>query len=142
MLFCFFSLKMSRDSSKHVANLNIYKNVYMLCSNWFMKTKVPLPNFYYRIIFDLIQIYKIIYDLSDIKFCSFFVFKSNSYNLRGNTKKIQLKSDFQNSKVMQVQNCFFYRVTKYWNLLPNEIALCPSLNLFKRYLSDLDLTNF
>ena len=40
---------MSRDSSKHVANLNIYKNVYMLCSNWFMKTKVPLPNFYLEI---------------------------------------------------------------------------------------------
>ena len=34
-----------------------------------------------RILFDLIQIYKIIYDLSDIKFCSFFMFKPNFYNL-------------------------------------------------------------
>ena len=97
---------------------------------------------YRRLTFDLIQIFKIINGLSDIKFDNYFIFKQNVHNLRGNTIKIQLRSSFKNSKISQIHHCFFNRVIKYWNLLPDVIATTPTLNAFKRNLSNFDLTTF
>ena len=68
---------------------------------------------YRRITFDLILIYKIIYGYSDIKFGDYFSFKQNMYNLRGNTMKIELRSDFKNKNLLQLYHCFFNRAKKY-----------------------------
>ena len=97
---------------------------------------------YRRITFDLILIYKIIYGYSDIKFGDYFSFKQNMYNLRGNTMKIELRSDFKNKNLLQLYHCFFNRATKYWNLLPDHVATCSTISIFKRKLKDFDINDF
>ena len=94
---------------------------------------------YRRLTFDLILIYKIIHGLSDIKFDDYFSFQQNIYVLRGNSRKIKLRSDFKMQATLQVRHCFFMRSTKYWNLLPDHIAKSSNIVNFKRNLLSFDL---
>ena len=89
-----------------------------------------------RVQFDLILLYKIIHGTSDLNFSDYFVFRQNPYNLRGNSHKIDT---LQNYRSCQWSNTFFARVTKYWNLLPDDVASLPTLHTFKMKLKQLDL---
>ena len=90
-----------------------------------------------RIMFDLISFYKIINNLSTLKFDDYFKYRSIPYNCRGNPIKIDTIDDF---KSQQWRNTFFARVPKYWNFLPQEIASCSNLGNFKQKLKSLDLS--
>ena len=90
-----------------------------------------------RILFDLLLFYKIFYGLSDLNFSDFFKLKISTYNLRGNKCQVQSINNF-NFQTNQLSNCFFNRVTKYWNYLPQTIVESPSLNVFKSKLKDFD----
>lgn len=91
-----------------------------------------------RIIYDLILIYKIINNISDIKFSDHFVYRSNPYNLRGNQMKIDTISK-QNSD--QWRNSFYNRAVKYWNALPGPVASSPSLQIFKTKIGSINLNS-
>ena len=90
-----------------------------------------------RIIFDLILIYRIINGLSDLKFDDYFIFRTNPYRLRGNSRKIDTAFS---SKVTEWHNCFFARSVRFWNHLPDEAASCKTLNTFKLALRNVDLS--
>ena len=92
---------------------------------------------YRRIVFDLILMYKIINDLSDLKFNDFFVFRSIPYTFRGNNKKIDTIHQIKNS---HWTNSFFSRIISIWNSLPSDIASSCSLQKFKSKLKQFDLT--
>ena len=91
-----------------------------------------------RLIFDLILIYRIINGLSDINFNDHFSFKSHSYNLRQNS--LQIQSNFKLIKNQKFNNCFFIRIIKYWNVLPNDIVISPSLEVFKKRILSFDFS--
>ena len=92
---------------------------------------------YRRIEFDIIMLYKIMHGLSFLNFDDFFTFRTTSYDLRGNARKIDTAKNFNSCQWMST---FFVRVTKFWNFLPNEIACLPSLNLFRSKLKRFDLS--
>lgn len=92
---------------------------------------------YRRIYFDLLLIYKIINGLSDMNFEDYFVFRKKSYVLRGNSRKIDTLFFF---KTPQWRNSFFTRAVKYWNSLPDKTASSLTLALFKRSLSQYNLS--
>lgn len=92
---------------------------------------------YRRIRFDLIQVYKIIYGFSDLNFDDYFVFRPCPYNTRGNTLKIDNVDKYKSSQWL---NTFFGRAVKFWNVLPNEVAISTSLSIFKFRLKTVDLS--
>ena len=89
-----------------------------------------------RIIYDLIQIYKIINNLSDLTFSDFFVYRPMKYNLRGNSVKID--TNFKHNSD-EWRSSFFNRVVKYWNSLPDSVASSSSLQIFKTKIKTIDL---
>ena len=89
-----------------------------------------------RIIFDLIQFYKIIYGVSDINFNDYFTFKSHQYSLRRNSMQVQSNFNFKNQKFDQ---CFFLRIVKYWNALPDDVVVAPSVEVFKKRILSIDV---
>ena len=116
----------------------------------FLRSRIPYTSYndrlfkinlksleYRRIEFDIIMMYKIINGLSDIDFNNYFEFKEHSYNLRGNSRKIVSKFSFKSQPLL---NCFFIRVIKYWNFLPENVAGAPNLFTFKRLVKSTDLT--
>ena len=90
-----------------------------------------------RIYFDLVFLYKIIHGLTNLHFSDYFVFRHNHYNLRGNSQKIDTLNKF---KSHQWSNTFFARVAKFWNTIPDDVALSLSLNVFKHKVKQLDLS--
>ena len=99
--------------------------------------KLNLKSLHYRrVIFDLILIYKIIHGLININFSDYFTFKDYSYNLRRHSMQLQSNFKFKTNKS---NSCFFIRIVKYWNLLPNDVVVAPSLEVFRRKISKLDL---
>ena len=91
---------------------------------------------YRRITFDLILMYRIVYGLSDLDFENYFNFKDHSYNLRGNSMQVHSKFRF---KTNHMNSCFFVRIVKYWNFLPNEAVVASSLVLFNKQLLNVNL---
>ena len=89
-----------------------------------------------RTLTDLILIYKIYYGQSDLNFNDFFVLRTRPYVLRGHSIQINPKLSFITT---QFQSTFFYRATKYWNSLPEEIVISPTVNIFKSKLLKFDL---
>ncbi len=90
-----------------------------------------------RVYFDLVFLYKIMHGLTNLNFADYFVFKNIQYNLRGNSHKIDTLHKF---KSKQWSFSFFARVAKYWNFIPDDVALSFSLMIFKRKLKHLDLS--
>ena len=91
---------------------------------------------YRRKVIDLIFLFKIISQQSDLKFSDYFVLRNNPYSLRGSKLKIEPKTKF---KTNQFQNCFFNRVPPIWNSLPDEITSATNINIFKNKLNKFDL---
>ena len=75
--------------------------------------------------------------ISHLNFNDFFIFRTTTYNLRGNSHKIDT---LQTHNSCQWSNTFFARVVKYWNLLPDFIASSINLAIFKRSLNKFDLS--
>ena len=89
-----------------------------------------------RIMYDLILIYKIINNLSDLNFLDFFSYRSIKYNLRGNSTKID--TTFKHNSD-EWRSSFFSRAVRYWNSLPDSIASSSSLQIFKTKIKTIDL---
>ena len=91
---------------------------------------------YRRTIFDLILLFKIINNQSDLRFSDYFIMKQLPYPLRGGESRIEPLLKF---KTNQLQNCFFNRIPSIWNALPNEIKSLTNITAFKRKLDQTDL---
>ena len=91
-----------------------------------------------RIRFDLIMLFKIVNNTSDLNFDSFFTIQHSPYSLRGNTSKVMPKQNF-NCSVWR--GSFFERAPRYWNRLSPEITCVKSLHLFKSKLNLINLEN-
>ena len=92
-----------------------------------------------RLITDLVLLFKIVNDMSDMKFLDYFVFNRTNYNLRRNSLQI---SPLKNHNSDQWTNSFFVRVTRVWNALPEEIVKASSLSKFKSLIVKHDVSNF
>ena len=92
---------------------------------------------YRRSIFDLHLLFKIINNLSDLKFQDYFKYRTLSYSIRGNSKQILTLNNFNNS---QWTHSFFVRVACLWNKLPDQICTAKTLSEFKVKLDDFDIT--
>ena len=95
-----------------------------------------------RLISDMVMLYKIVNNLTFIKFSDFFSFTYCKYNLRRNSLQINhnfnFKIKFQNSLW---ENSFFNRVVKVWNCLPDEVVTARSLQVFKIQIAKADLSS-
>ena len=87
-----------------------------------------------RIRYDLITMYKIINNLSDLNFEDYFYKESISYSLRKNTTRIKTKNNYA-SNVWS--GSFFARASDYWNKLDVKISSAMSLKTFKFQLNSV-----
>ena len=85
-----------------------------------------------RIKFDLILLFKIMNNLSDLKFEDYFYYESHSYSLRNNITKVRSKSKFTGNLW---HGSFFNRAPNYWNKLHFNISSTKSLDVFKLRLN-------
>ena len=119
------------------------KQIFFRCGIYFTSYEDRLyklsikPLEHRRVQFDLILLYKIIHGTSNLNFNDFFTFRTNPYSLRGNSHKIDTLQKYNSS---HWSNTFFARVTKSWNLLPDDVASSLTLNIFKAKLKQLDLS--
>ena len=90
-----------------------------------------------RIKQDLIFLYKILHNYVDIDFDKYFQINHFScFRLR----RYQFQIKRQNIAKTAVRNSFFtYRVTRYWNELPENVANSPTLETFRYRLRRLNL---
>lgn len=91
-----------------------------------------------RVYFDLVFLYKIIHGLTNLNFNDYFVFRKNQHNLRGNSHKIDTLLKFKSN---QWSFSFFARVVKFWDFIPEDVALSLTLNIFKFKVKQLDLSS-
>ena len=91
---------------------------------------------YRRVVADLIFLFKIITEQTNLKLSTFFVEKKLPFVLRGNRKKISPIINFKNS---QWQGSFFNRIISTWNALPDEITSAKTVESFKHKLNQFDL---
>ena len=94
-----------------------------------------------RIINDLLLLYKIVYNISDLNFSDYFIFHTTKYNLRSNTMQIKLAPNIDLS-LLQWKNSFFVRAISYWNKLPDEAVRAPSISIFKNCILKFNLDSF
>ena len=80
-----------------------------------------------RVYFDVVLMFKIIHNLSDLKFDDFFLFINSSYSLRSHSFQIKTFVKFQT----QGFHSFFGRIPSLWNKLPAHVVDSPSLATFK-----------
>ncbi|MEM7421993.1 MAG: hypothetical protein AAF364_20120 [Pseudomonadota bacterium] len=93
---------------------------------------------YRRIIFDLVELFKIVNELSVLKFEDYFQWKPRSFERRPNNKQIFLHT--LNSNL--ARNFFRHRSAKIWNHLPQNIVDSPNAEIFKIRLRQIDLSEF
>ena len=91
-----------------------------------------------RVRFDLITLFKMINNLSDLNFDSFFIIKYYPYSLRNRTSQILPNQHFNDSIWV---GSFFERAPRYWNQLSQDITTITSLSLFKSKLKSVSLDN-
>ena len=84
-----------------------------------------------RNFFDLVLMYKLINNISDLKFEDYFVTINSNYGFRSHSLQIKSKSNFNSS---QWFNSFFGRIPSRWNSLPSKIVTSPTLVIFKSCL--------
>jgi len=85
-----------------------------------------------RIRADLIEVYKIIPGLSNVKFLTFFEY-SDEHRTRGHSLKLQKHRSCLDLR----QHFFSERVINVWNKLYGNTVTAPTLNCFKRHLETL-----
>ena len=84
-----------------------------------------------RIYFDLVLLFKIISNSSDLKFNDYFSFTQTSYSLRSHSLQIR---PLLNLNSNHWQNSFFGRVSTSWNSLPANIVHQTKPEVFKTLL--------
>ena len=84
--------------------------------------------------FDLITLFKIINNLSDLNFSDYFYLESPSYTLRSNKSYVRTRQKFS-SNIWH--NSFFVRAPRYWNKLDQKFTAAKSLQNFKTLLNTL-----
>ena len=84
--------------------------------------------------FDLITLFKIINNLSDLNFSDYFYLESPSYTLRSNKSYVRTIQKFS-SNIWH--NSFFVRAPRYWNKLDQKFTAAKSLQNFKTLLNTL-----
>ena len=84
--------------------------------------------------FDLISLFKIINNLSDLNFSDYFYLESPSYTLRSNKSYVRTIQKFS-SNIWH--NSFFVRAPRYWNKLDQRFTAAKSLQNFKTLLNTL-----
>ena len=87
-----------------------------------------------RIRFDLITMFKIINNMSDLNFDSFFEIKYYPYSLRNRSSQILPIQHF-NDNIWK--GSFFERAPRYWNKLSQDVTNTDSLGLFKTKLNSI-----
>ena len=90
-----------------------------------------------RLITDLYTCYCIVYGHSSLKFDEFFTY-SHRTSLRGHSKKLEIPLCNNNRS----KNFFSSRVIHPWNSLPQDIISLPNPKLFRKHISELDLSQF
>ena len=93
-----------------------------------------------RVINDLLLLYKMINNLSDLKFSDYFCFSNIKYNLRRNSMQIRNKQNIR-LPIQPWQNSFFIRVAKFWYVLPDEFVTARSISIFKQKLLKFPLSS-
>ena len=92
-----------------------------------------------RCVFDLVELFKIIHNLSPLNFDDFFPFAEHN-STRGHQYKLAKKYCHLDCR----KYFFVNRVVNVWNALPDEIVSSDSLYSFKHkvssYASRLDIT--
>ena len=102
-------------------------------------TKLNLKSLQHRrLIFDLILLYKIINNLSDLNFHDYFKFKNSNYILRSHNLQIEAIYSF---KTKQLGSSYFNRVVNPWNSLPVDIVNSFTLTVFKFKINRHDVSN-
>ena len=91
---------------------------------------------YCRLEFDVILMFEIYYNLSDLQFVDYFIHSKRMYNLRSHEFVIQSKFY---ASCDQFRNFLFNRIVKIWNSLPHDLVSATTLQVFKRRLKKFDL---
>jgi len=84
----------------------------------------------WRIRGDLIETYKIINGMENVKINQFFEFSNIGYILRGHNKKLLINRSRLNTRTFFFSN----RIARHWNNLTQEVVNAPSVNSFKNRL--------
>jgi hypothetical protein len=92
---------------------------------------------YRRIIFDLELTYKIIHNLTSLKFDDFFKYAPQS-STRSHDFRLSLPAIMPNF----LQNCFANRIPRIWNALPVSVVNANSFRQFKYRLQHVNLDQF
>ena len=95
-----------------------------------------------RVILDLTLLYKIFYRLIDLDFNSYFKHKYHAYSTRNSEYNSRQIISILSTDNAVLQSCFFHRVVKFWNFLPDNVVLSPSLCSFRSRLLGVDLSSF
>ena len=78
---------------------------------------------------DLIETYKILRNIEDVDYRKFFM-RADTVQLRGHNYKL-----YKDRSLKLCRMCFFsQRVVNCWNMLPQQVADAPSLEIFKTRL--------
>ena len=91
---------------------------------------------YRRLEFDVILMFQICHNLSDLQFDDYFIHSKRRCDLRSHEFVIQSKF-YANCD--QFCNFFFNRIVRIWNSLPYDLVSATSLQVFKRRLKNFDL---
>jgi hypothetical protein len=90
-----------------------------------------------RLKFDLLEVFKILNGLIDINCSEFFELRRDCVT-RGHALKIVLPK----YRLDVRRHSFSIRVIKPWNALPDFLANCASVSVFRKELDKLDLSTF
>ena len=85
-----------------------------------------------RLFLSLVECYKIVFNLSHLKFEDFFEYTKCKITRSNHPYKLYLKA----AKVNPFKYSFFINIVKFWNNLPNYVVEAGSLTLFKSKLSN------
>ena len=96
---------------------------------------------YCRLVNDLILMYKICHNLTNLTFSDFFVFRTSPYNLRQHKWALQ-SIVTSSSQLLQSKHFFANRIPPIWNKLPECVVSAPSIVIFKKRLSVINLHSF
>ena len=89
---------------------------------------LKLPTLAYRRVRgDLIQVYKIVHGLSDIRQDLLFKNAQQDIGTRGHSYKFQK----QHSRLRLRENSFSIRIVNTWNSLPDQVVCAKTVNEFK-----------
>ena len=92
---------------------------------------------YRRTFIDLFFMFKTLNGLNGLNSSDFFHEKQQPYQLRNSNFKIETTLCFNNSVY---HNSFFYRGSKLWNNLPEELRNINSLSVFRSKLNQFNLS--